>query len=407
MELLKQELYKIFSKKHLFLILALMLLFTYGFDLITVAGNIKDKYESTDRAYNYTKPFEGKITKEKEHKIFTLFKSNKDKDKDARITSIYERMWYSYSEQKRPRFVAIADVLRQTDPPFYNEKLDKTSHDFKGYKLNELNEDLKELKRAGKENTYEYKNKSAANNMYKKLSEPKFFYAEAWEYINSFAIDSNIAIVVIMLLLGVSPIFSEEYKTKVATIILSSKKGRRECVRAKVLASIIYAIFIAFICNFISTILITKIYGIQGFDAPMQCLYDFSCSPYNFTISQFFGTLFFTSLIGAILFVLLILIISNITKSSMMTFFISGFIFVFPMILQRIVGRANIWWKKPLLNLSITQIFNATKIYEVFSTINIFGYPLIYPYFILIYSIVLGILLTYLLHRRLKYEEVR
>ncbi|ABS40327.1 ABC transporter permease [Clostridium botulinum] len=407
MELLKQELYKIFSKKHLFLILALMLLFTYGFDLITVVTNVKDKHGSTNNTYNYTKPFEGKMTKEKEDKIARLFKSNKDKDKDSEITNIYERMWYSYSEQKRPRFVAISDVLKETNPLFHNEKFDKRPHDFKGYKLNELNKDLKELKKAGKENTYEYKNKSAANDMYKKLSEPKFFYTESWNYIDGFVIDSNIAIVVIMLLLGVSPIFSEEYKTKVSTIILSSKKGRKECVRAKILSSIIYTIFIAFICNCISTILITKIYGIQGFNAPMQCLYDFSCSPYNFTISQFFVTLFFTSLIGAILFVLLVLIISNITKSSMMTFFISGFIFVFPMLLQKIVGGANVWWKKPLISLSITEIFNAKAIYEVFSTINIFGQPLIYPYFILIYSLLLGTLLVYILHRRLKYEEIR
>lgn len=210
-----------------------------------------------------------------------------------------------------------------------------------------------------------------------------------------------------MLLLGISPIFSEEYKTKVSTIILSSKKGRSECVRAKILAAIIYAIFIAFICNLIGTIVITKMYGIEGFNAPMQSLFEFSCSPYNFTIAQFYLTLFFTSIIGAILFVLLILLISNITKSSMMTFFISGFIFVFPMLVEKFIGVANVWWKKPLISLSITQIFNATKIYDVFSTINIFGQPLIYPYFILIYSIVLGTLLTYILHRKLKYEEIK
>ncbi|MGO5067106.1 ABC transporter permease [Clostridium sp. LCP25S3_F8] len=401
MELLKQELYKIFSKKYLFLILALMLLFTYGFDLVTVTCG------STDNTYNYTKPFEGSVSKEKEDKIYKLFKSNENKDKDSEITRIYKNMWYSYLEQTRPKFVAIADVLKEADPLFKNEKLDKRFHDFKGYKLNELNKDLKELKKAGKENTYEYKNKNKANNMYKKLSEPKFFYKEAWEYIDGFIIDFNISIVVIMLLLGVSPIFSEEYKTKVATIILSSKKGRRECVRAKILASIIYAIFVAFICNFISTILINKIYGIQGFNSPMQSLYDFSCSPYNFTISQFFVKLFFTSLIGSILFVLLILIISNITKSSMMTFFISGFIFAFPMILQKVVGMSNVWWKKPLISLSITQIINAREIYKVFSTINIFGQPLIYPYFILIYSLVLAILLNYFLHKRLKYEEIK
>ncbi|WP_061320669.1 ABC transporter permease [Clostridium botulinum] len=407
MELLKQELYKIFSNKHLFLILALMLLFAHGFDLVTVVTNVKDKHGSTDNTYNYTKPFEGNITKEKEDKIFKLFESNEKKDKDSEITNIYKNMWYNYSDQKRPRFVAISDVLKEANPLFYNEKFDKRPHDFKGYKLNELNKDLKELKKAGKENTYEYKNKDKANNMYKKLSEPKFFHTESWNYIDGYVIDSNIAIIVIMLLLGVSPIFSEEYKTKVSTIILSSKRGRSECVRAKILASIIYAVFIAFICNFISTILITKIYGIEGFNAPMQCLYELSCSPYNFTISQFFIRLFFMSLIGSILFVLLILIVSNITKSSMITFFISGFIFVFPMVLQKIVGRANVWWKKPLISLSITQIFNAKAIYEVFSTINIFGQPLIYPYFILIYSFILGILLTYILHRRLKYEEVR
>ncbi|APF27113.1 ABC-2 transporter family protein [Clostridium sporogenes] len=407
MELLKQELYKIFSKKHLVLILALMLLFVYGPNFFMSITDIKDEYGLTNTLYNYTKPFEGKITKEKEDKIFSIFKSNKDKDKNSKVTGIYERIWCNYSEQKRPRFVAIADVLRQADPPFYNEKLDNRPHDFKGYKLDELNKDLKELKRAGRENIYEYKNKNAANNMYKKLSEPKFFYVESWQYISSFVNETNFTIIFIMLLLGISPIFSEEYKTKVSTIILSSKKGRSECVRAKILAAIIYAIFIAFICNLIGTIVITKMYGIEGFNAPMQSLFEFSCSPYNFTIAQFYLTLFFTSIIGAILFVLLILLISNITKSSMMTFFISGFIFVFPMLVEKLIGVANVWWKKPLISLSITQIFNATKIYDVFSTINIFGQPLIYPYFILIYSIVLGTLLTYILHRKLKYEEIK
>ncbi|MBO0585674.1 ABC transporter permease [Clostridium botulinum] len=401
MELLKQELYKIFSKKYLFLILALMLLFTYGFDLVTVVRG------STDNTYNYTKPFEGTVSKEKENKIYKLFRSNEKKDKDSQITRIYKNMWYSYLAQTRPRFVAIADVLKEANPLFKNKELGERQHDFKGYKLNELNKDLKELKKAGKENTYEYKNKNKANNMYKKLSEPKFFYKEAWEYIDGFIIDFNLSIVVIMLLLGVSPVFSEEYKTKVATIILSSKKGRRECVRAKILASIIYSIFVAFICNFISTILITKIYGIEGFNSPMQSLYDFSCSPYNFTISQFLVKLFFTSLIGSILFVLLILIISNITKSSMMTFFISSFIFAFPMILQKVVGMSNVWWKKPLISLSVTQIINAREIYKVFSTINIFGQPLIYPYFILIYLFFLGTILVYILHRRLNYEEIK
>lgn len=407
MELLKQELYKIFSKKHLFLILALMILLTYGPNALIAFKDVKSDYRPINKVYNYTKPFEGKITKEKEEKIFSVFKSNKDKNKDDKMTGIYEGIWCNYSEQKRPRFVAISDVLREADPPFYNEKLDNRTHDFKGYKLDELNKNLKELKKAGKENTYEYKNKSAANNMYKKLSEPKFFYVESWQYISSFVNDTNLTIIFIMLLLGISPIFSEEYKTKVSTIILSSKRGRSGCVKAKILAAIIYAILIAFICNLIGTIVVTKMYGIEGLNAPMQSLFEFSCSPYNFTIVQFYLTLFFTSIIGAILFVLLILLISNITKSSMMTFFISGFIFVFPMLVEKFIGMANVWWKKPLISLSITQIFNATKIYDVFSTINIFGQPLIYPYFILIYSIVLGTLLTYILHRKLKYEEIK
>ncbi|MCW6086224.1 ABC transporter permease [Clostridium sporogenes] len=400
MELLKQELYKIFSKKHLFLILALMILLTYGPNALIAFKDVKSDYRPINKVYNYTKPFEGKITKEKEEKIFSVFKSNKDKNKDDKMTGIYEGIWCNYSEQKRPRFVAISDVLREADPPFYNEKLDNRTHD-------ELNKNLKELKKAGKENTYEYKNKSAANNMYKKLSEPKFFYVESWQYISSFVNDTNLTIIFIMLLLGISPIFSEEYKTKVSTIILSSKRGRSGCVKAKILAAIIYAILIAFICNLIGTIVVTKMYGIEGLNAPMQSLFEFSCSPYNFTIVQFYLTLFFTSIIGAILFVLLILLISNITKSSMMTFFISGFIFVFPMLVEKFIGMANVWWKKPLISLSITQIFNATKIYDVFSTINIFGQPLIYPYFILIYSIVLGTLLTYILHRKLKYEEIK
>ncbi len=377
----------------------------HGSNGIIEFKEVKNYYESTNVLYNYTKPFEGKITKGKEEKLSNIVKSTKDKD-DSR-KRIYERIWNNYSQQNRPKFVAIADVLRKADPLFYNKKLDSRPQDFKGYTLKELDKNLMDLKKFGKENSYEYKNKTIANDMYKKLSEPKFFYTEGWQYISSFVNETNFIIIVIMLLLGVSPMFSDEYKTKVDTIILSTKKGRSQCVRAKILASIIYAVFITFICNLISTVLVNIAYGWQGFSAPMQCLWDFICSPYNLTIGEFNLTLFFTTVIGAIIFALLILLISNITRSSMMTFFISGFILMFPMLVQRFGANANFWWEKPLISLSIAQILSGVKIYDVFSTINIFGHPVIYPYFILTYSALLAILLIYILHNRLKYEQIK
>ncbi len=50
--------------------------------------------------------------------------------------------------------------------------------------------------------------------MYKKLSEPKFFYVESWQYISSFVNDTNFTIIFIMLLLGISPIFQRNIKLK-------------------------------------------------------------------------------------------------------------------------------------------------------------------------------------------------
>ena len=87
-----------------------------------------------------------------------------------------------------------------------------------------------------------------------------------------------------------------------------------------------------------------------------------------------------------------------------MTFFTTGFIFTVPVIIEDFIAR-DATWQKTLLNLSINRIMKGSKTYEVFYSMNVFGRPLLYPYFIVIYSILLINLLTYTVKKGVRYQD--
>lgn len=398
MDLLKHELYKIFSKKYLFVILIVLLSLFYIPNYLFASKDIKINRQVA----KYSKPYEGEITKNNKEKLFALAQDYKDKDEN--MGKIYDIVYSNYTAQDRKRVVAISDTLKNNNESFYDEKLLNKTFQFEGYELEKLKQTLKEESQMGKENTYDYKNKKLASKMYSNLSTPKFSYIDGWDSkFNSS--NALIYIIAIVILLGVSTSYSNEYKSKVHTIILSSKKGRNECVIAKILASIIYAIVVVCICQLVSSIFSIKVYGTSGFNAPMQCLFDYICSPYNFTVGKFWIISFLTSIIGAVIFALIILFISNITKSSLMTFFIGGCIFIIPNLIDSyLIGQ--FWWKKIIVNLSIPQFMNGGKIYSVFSTTNVFGKPVLYPYFSIFYAIIVIALFSYCLYISMKNMQV-
>lgn len=404
MELLKHELYKIFSRKILCISLIVMLLAVYLPMMLPLISQVNTEFNSTEELQNQFKSYEGQVKNYKTVTDELLAKSQLYKNKDLIKSNIYNFIIAEYSLQGKPRLAALSDVMQKTKDPFIdnNGRLKGGTYDFKAYELKDLDSNIKSLEKQGKANTYEYKNKALASNMYQKVSIPNVYYNEGWWRI--IWIMNSIApfLIVAMLLLGVSPIFAGEYESKIAPIVLSTKNGRIKIMKVKVLASVIYAIVIVGVVNLVGFAIIMSVFGIQGLNAPMQCLSDYICSPYNFTILQFWIVAMLTSVFGYIIFTLLIILISNSIKSSFKTFFLSAFVFSLPIIIENLVVTSESW-PKTILNLSINQFMKGTNIYQVFSTVNVLGQPILYPIFELGYGIVIiSLLLVWIVRQQCK-----
>ncbi|MGH4121565.1 MAG: ABC transporter permease [Clostridium sp.] len=398
MELLKHELYKIFSKKGLYISLLVMSMVVFLPMILPLVNQVNRDFGSTKELQSYSKPYEGNVNNYKDVTAELLNKLQMYKGKDTIKSNIYNFIIGEYSFQGKPRMAAISDIMKKTKNTFVDKigRINGGVHDFEAYELKDLDNNIKLLEIQDKVNTYEYKNKVLASNMYNKVSTPNVYYNEGWWRVIWIMSSLSPFLIVTMLLLGVSPTFAGEYESKVAPILLSTKNGRVKIMKTKILAAIIYTITVVSVVNLVGLTVIMFVFGIGGWNAPMQCLSDYICSPYNFTIIQFWLVAMLTSIVGYIIFTGVIILISNISKSSLTTFFLTAFVFSLPIIIEKLVVTSGSW-TKVILNLSINQFMKGTKIYEVLYTVNVLGKPIIYPLFELGYGVVIIILLYFMI----------
>jgi hypothetical protein len=164
--------------------------------------------------------------------------------------------------------------------------------------------------------------------------EIKIGYVNGW--LNT---SQNIAKVLISLslviILIITPIFSDEY-SGVDNIILTSKYGKTKCATAKIIASILSALFITILIVAFHLILAFVLYGKEGLNcsilfAPQEFVEGYI--PFNLTCGTVLKYQIILALSGVISVTGITLILSAICKSQMIAFAVSAAIYVVPIIL--------------------------------------------------------------------------
>ena len=131
----------------------------------------------------------------------------------------------------------------------------------------------------------------------------------------------------VLVLLGVSSVFSDEYATGMDALLLSAKRGRRHAVRAKALASAIYCAFAAIFVLAVNFACQAATVGLHGLSAPLQLGATFANSPFALTIG---GALLIEALASAVacaFFGMLVLLVSSLSKNVLIPFFSCGSLF--------------------------------------------------------------------------------
>lgn len=262
--------------------------------------------------------------------------------------------------------------------------------------------------------SYEYRVASKEWSMLQELNEPHgFFLIRAWRGMFDFIEPvSGVIFLSTLILLGLTPVFADEYTKRTADLILATKHGKRRIVSVKIMAAITYIFVLFILLHFVNLVFQWgKFGGFQGWNAPIQSLPGglsidllYEQSPYGWEVWQFFILSFTIQFFACVAFGILVLFLSVVWKNSMIAFFISGALLGIPFMIQQIGLNRGAFQYVSSFNYS--ELMKAATLFEQFKVYNVLGYPILYPPLILGIFLVLTSVLTYLIYYRFRYQQV-
>lgn len=266
----------------------------------------------------------------------------------------------------------------------------------------QLEEQLESLK--NDKSSFDYRNAKLQHSLFEKLPKPYIFnengYNEIVYYINQY----GFVYICILILLGISSVITSEYTTNMDSIIKSSKKGKKQFITAKIIATIIFTMIITLIFNLFNSIPYFLALDSYGWSIPISNMGNFLLSPYLLTIGSYVIVQFLTHLLGAIIFSLIVLLISALCRSILGSISISSGILALPLVIEQ---YTYIDGKTPeIINFSLTNILKAEPLFRSYKTYNIFGYPVLYPYLVLGIYILLVPIIIYLTYYFFRNKQV-
>lgn len=235
--------------------------------------------------------------------------------------------------------------------------------------------------------SYEYKKHALHERLLMEKGPPsgQVYYNKTWANI-FYSIDQfGVAFMGVMILIGLAPLYSEEYTTGMDSLILSSRYGKGQLISAKCYAAILYAFICSAAFQLFNLGVIALLFGnLDGADTPLYSIsryvdsHSFRSSPYSWTVGQYYVIQFGVHIIGCIAFALAVMFVSSLSKSSFLTLFIAGCILGAPYVLNDMfnIRFASIEW---LTTFSYSQFIRVTRLFTGFETVNIFHFPVLYP----------------------------
>lgn len=254
------------------------------------------------------------------------------------------------------------------------------------------------------QNSYEYKYYQKRLKAELSHGEPVFAHTQFWNnYASAFDISRIVFMFLMTLAFVIAPVFTQEIKTDMNSIVLCSIKGRREIVTAKLLAVCTTAVMISalyFGGYFLGALAATG--NIDGFGAPARCFATFEAATIDTTVAgmALIGILWTTLAAGV--FALFVCLISAYAKNQTSVFGLSVvFILTFSMIgFTPDYIHATIW---PLVDFNFITLSLYSMIFNGGTMYNLFGTPVSYGMAAFMTCIALSaiiVLLTYIAQKR-------
>ncbi|GAA0713352.1 ABC transporter permease subunit [Paraclostridium ghonii] len=383
-ELVKFELYKIFSKK---LVIAMILICT----ILSVLPSITDYLDMKGKGL---KSYENikKIGQEYEGQVITEEKMNYLEEIGTQAMVSYNN-GEEITDKEKVIAYGINDFFIWVNPDYViNNKF---------YNLNDMKKDMNKLEKEGANNTYEYKELKYVRDLIEKKPIPKFYFKFGWRDATDF--NMTPMWIGILIIVSICTIFSNEYQSNTASIIFSSKNGQGKLTLAKVISGLLFSTIMFIIINGIQ-IIIMGMHGFEGWNLPMSFLPNAIRTPYIMNIGTFYMFGLLVSYIGVVLFTLLVMLVSLVIKNNMISFAISFVIYLGPSFLARIMPTYIL--TKIFMELNIENLIGPIMVFGDTSTYNIFGKPTLHLNVLVTIALISIPIVLYLINRLGKRQVV-
>lgn len=270
----------------------------------------------------------------------------------------------------------------QSDQQTLNDKYyTKTPyHDFNVYdemktemqRQYEYNDSIKTLKTYAEQNlsymsnksTYEGRRNQLILDIYKERQINSFYDRSGLE--NYLKYDFSSLLVLLLLLLGISPIFSSEKETGMAPLLSSSKLGRHKTVMAKVWAVVLFTSLFTMCFSVMDFAYYAIAAGFHGGQSALYTLIDFKYTPLTCTIWQYVILQGIAKWLGLVVVGFLFMLISSIFRETYPVFILgTGLIALF------MATGNHFQLFNPISMLTLSQYA------QELSTLNILNYPVL------------------------------
>lgn len=372
MELFKHELYKIFLNKSVGVILAIVILlngisFTSSIYFNKIDGDIKNVYLSE---------LEGPFTEEK-------------------IEKAEEVLGYL-----RGPNTAKGNVPEKKEEMYLRNLYLNINLKHSAYQINKQNVTEAE-KRILSTDGFDRRSNILFVEMLKNTQKEEYYFTGGWNYTIGYVYSLGAVFMAVLILLGLSPMFSGEYTAKMDSLILSSKYGRTKLIRAKIFAGILFITAVDLFINTVNLLENLLVFGVKGWNAPIQCLNSYMYSPYSLTVLQYYFIHLLIHVFACIVFGMFVMLVSSLCKTQILVFFIGAAVYLLPFVVNNAIA-----FKTTLANLIIKFSFlwfmQVEKMFNTFKVYNIFGYPVFYPIVGIVLMIIFILFSRYYIYNNFK-----
>lgn len=226
-------------------------------------------------------------------------------------------------------------------------------------------------------------------------------YNKPWGYLLEYIDQFGPLFMIVMILLGLAPVFAEEYALGTAALLRSSKRGKGQLVSAKLMASMLYVVICVAVFTSVNLLVYWLRFGnLAGADTPLQSVgmyfvgFGYEFSPYKFTAVQYYGVQLITHLVGSLIFGCIVLLVSALSSTSFIAMVVNAALVGVPYVAFDVMNF-NPGWAKWIEEFSFSTMMRVTKLFQTPASYSIFGLELSYLnlYLIVMTIIAVGVVL--------------